>query len=120
MSEKLQDLRLAASALQERIWSLEQEERTKANRSLVGKCFAYRNSFSCPGPDDYWTLYQQVMRLTASGNVQVFSFQIDKDGRIEIQTREHSTTVLGKPISAAKFRAAWKVTLRHVNAFTPL
>lgn len=119
MSKELQDLRLQASSLQERIWKLEADERRARNLRLVGKCFVYRNCYSCPrGPEDYWNLYQRVLRITADGNIQVFSFQADKDGVVSIETKTRSASIsLGEPISPAKFRAAWKIMKRRVEAF---
>jgi len=117
MSEKLQDLRLQASVLQRQIWELEATERRKASDRLVGKCFLYRNCYSCPkGPEDYWNLYQRVLRVTHDGNLQVFSFQVDKDGVISVETRTRSSGSLGEQISAAKLKAAWRVLKRRIDA----
>jgi hypothetical protein len=118
VSKELQDLRLQASELRERISRLESVERHKENAKLIGKCFVYRNCYSCPsGPEDYWNLYQRITAMTKDGNLRVFSFQTDKDGQITIESRSRSAGSLGEPLSPAKFRAAWKVTKRHVESF---
>lgn len=118
MSEKLQGLRLQMNLLREQIAKLEAYERAVESRKLVGKCFVYQNCYSCPnGPEDYWPLYQRVVRVTHDGNLQVFSFQAAKDGEISIQTRTRmSGSWLGEPITPAKFRAAWKAMQKRIQA----
>jgi hypothetical protein len=61
-------------------------ERRTAAAALVGKCFAYRNSYSCPQSEaDYWTLYLRVTGVTGEGEAETVTFQMDKDGRVSIE-----------------------------------
>lgn len=118
MSKTLQDLRFHANLLREQIAEIEAKERAVESRKLVGKCFIYKNCYSCPnGPEDYWNMYQRVVRVTHDGNIQVFSFQADKDGAISVETRiRMAGGFLGEPISTAKFRAAWKAMQKRIAA----
>jgi len=56
-------------------------------QALVGKCFKYRNCYSCPvGPKDYWVDYTKVVGVDGSSFV-VVSVQKDKYGAVRIEER---------------------------------
>lgn len=84
--DKLQKLRLQLAKAHVQIDKIEDEKRLKAGRKLVGKCFKYRNCFSCPSSDaDYWWLYCRVLGLTKNGHPEGIHFQVDRDGRASME-----------------------------------
>ena len=77
-------------------WYDDQTQR-ETNAALVGRFFKYRNSYSCPSvPEDYWWLYLAVTEMNEHGTLHGWSFQTDKDGRMEI---EPHARVLGQLVS---------------------
>jgi len=91
-----------------RLRGIETQER---NRSLVGRCFKYRNSYSCPEkPSDYWWMYTKVMKLKGA-NIICWQFQTDRDGKIEIEfARSYYNHMVGDQveISESEFNKAWR------------
>ena len=115
MNRKEQLRETANKALAE-IWEIEYAERREKNRALIGKCFAFRNCFSCPeGPDDYWILWQKVVALDDHGDPIVFRFQTDKNDRIEIDRRSHMGS-LGEETSEEAFMEAWRKLTDQVGS----
>lgn len=75
------------------------------NEQYVGKCYCYRNSYSCPrNAKDYWSLYQRVMALDDDGNPWGVSIQIDCDGKMECD--EGVLRSLGEEIELSEFEKA--------------
>lgn len=64
---------------------IEEAENMKASKALVGKFFKYRNSYSCPKPDEYWWLYTAVIGVTDEGNPRAWNFQKDIYGKVEVE-----------------------------------
>src|SRR6185312_4073195 len=63
-SENLEVLTRRRDALNQRIWAVEKRERAQHAEKLVGRCFRYRNSYSCPKDEsERWWLYRRVLRL---------------------------------------------------------
>ena len=101
-------LRATANKALAEICEIEHAEKRVRNQSLVGRCFAFRNCFSCPeGPEDYWTLWQKVVAIDESGEPVVFRFQTDKHGRIEIEQR-NCLGHMGDETTEEAFLEAWK------------
>lgn len=102
-------LRKDADAARQKLWEAEAVARDRANAALVGKCFRYRNSYSCPTkPEDYWFMYVKVI-AAKDGQVSVFQFQTDKDGKFSIDpiNRYCSLNENYRPITEKQFAAAW-------------
>lgn len=95
--------------LQVQLNRIEGAERRAANEPLVGRCFKYRNSYSCPEkPSDYWPLYMRVDRADDTG-IWCTEFQIDLYGRAEAQKGKHYYRLMDdfQEISGAQFARAW-------------
>jgi len=65
--------------------NIEQTDTEQRIRPLIGTCYKYRNSYSCPSkPSDYWWLYMRVDQIK-DGMLRCFEFQTDRDGNIRIE-----------------------------------
>ncbi len=91
---------------------IEEAERDAENRALIGKCFKYRNSYS---EGQKWWLYQRVVSVKG-GMVNIFGFETDIRGKIEIYVEKHMWAhTLGQAISLGEFRTAWRATMRKIE-----
>lgn len=120
MSEAITDdeesLRKQAAVIRDKITRIEDKRRFEESVALQGKCFRYRNSYSCPKDDsERWWLYQRVLRVTKDGWLVVFRFQTDQYGKTEIEPEHRSMSSLGEPITAKQFQYAWKVAVARIN-----
>ncbi len=57
MSRK-EDLQKQVAVLRDELWEIEDAEKNKQFLEMVGKCFAYSNSY---GGDSRWPMYQKVV-----------------------------------------------------------
>lgn len=103
-----------------------------ALEALAGKCFRYRNSYSCPEkPSDYWYIYRRVVGHT-DYSVTTFDVQRDSYGLIKIEP--NSDTIfstwgsvdsaevknrLGESISLRQFNAALGRTIKTIEKAKP-
>lgn len=118
MSHELKRLQAQSATIREKIDKIEAADLREQASKLVGKCFRYRNCYSCPKSDaDYWWVYQRVIRSTKQGYLILFSFQVDQYGRFEIEplARRSPRLHLGEQITLKQFQHAWKVTASMVN-----
>lgn len=54
----------------------------------IGKCFKYRNSYSCPqSEEDYWFVYHQIVDVK-NGRYNAIMFQTTSDGTCSISQEE--------------------------------
>lgn len=84
---ELNRLRKEAGVIHQRISAIEASDRVAQGKTLVGKCFKYRNCYSCPEkPSDFWWSYTVVTAIDDHGWLTLLSFQSDKNGRVEIKT----------------------------------
>lgn len=60
-------------------------EKEAEAKKLVGKCFKVKNSYG--GDTKDWWVYLLITSTSGSGFVTTISFQNDKTGRLEVQTR---------------------------------
>ena len=115
MSE-LEELRKQLVVLNGRIWNLEDAKRAEENANLEGKCFRYRNCYSCPKDEsEYWWLYRRVTSVGKDGRMQVFQFQTDQYGKTEIEFDKATSSSLGEPITLKQFRHAFRIAARMIN-----
>lgn len=117
-TETIESLNEKAGAIRDKIDRIEGEKRRAEASKVVGKCFRYRNSYSCPQTEaDYWWLYRRVTLADKHGWLRVFDFQTDKDGKTSIEpgNRAMSPASLGEPITLKQFQHAWKVTANRLN-----
>lgn len=97
-------------------------ERERENRALLGKCFKYRNSYSCPEkPSDYWWLYTKVVGLEGP-NIFYTEFEVAKDGRISINFNRqcYASMIHGHvEIRASEFNKAWRALQSKIAKSRP-
>lgn len=97
---------------------IETVESLATNKTYLGKCFKYRNNFSCPKkPSDYWWLYTEVISFDADC-LHVWSFQTDARGEIYINSKEQQFAPMNGHVEIKKseFETAWKKLKAKVNA----
>lgn len=86
---------------------------------LVGKCYRYRNCYSCPQTEkDYWWLYKRVVSVEGS-SLHTFSFETDRNGDIRIQHDEFGHTMqflnnMYEEIPAKTFNREWRKVQKRV------
>lgn len=80
----------------------ENSKRNKALKEFVGKCYKYRNCYSCPQEEkDYWWMYICVKDIK-DGYLVCQTFQKDSDGKIIINLNEKISSVSDKHILCGK------------------
>lgn len=98
------------------IQRLEERETRRKAQALVGKCFRYRNCYSCPEkPSDYWWLYIRVVSVRRDGQCNTIQFQIDRNGMMTVTPSARTHTIFMsdapgsyRPISRRAFDRAWR------------
>ena len=114
--EELQRVVDAGSAARAKLREMENEETRRENAKLIGKCFRFRNSYSCPETEsDYWWTYIKVIDLADEGDgLIVFKFQTDSRGEVAIAAREHMWKIIGgyEECSSRQLHMEW-VDLRQ-------
>lgn len=64
---------------------VDEREIAPKRRALVGRCFRYRNCYSCPDkPSDYWWLWLRIVGVDG-GCVLCVQTERDKYGKITIE-----------------------------------
>lgn len=100
------ELRRKRDALDDQIREIERAREEKELSALVGRCYRYRNSYSCPqSDDDCWWLYTRVIGVE-DGALKAFRFQDDKRGKLETECVSAWGSTLGEEISPAEFQDA--------------
>lgn len=97
---------------------------------LIGKCFKYRNSYSCPkNSSDYWWRYTKIVEINKDdlylggidgkqvlANCRAMAFQRDKYGLILINPSERNYVhSLGTEITEQAFNKAWGKIKKQIN-----
>lgn len=102
------ELQAAQREIRAQIYNIEDHRRIDKNKKVVGKCYVYRNSFSCPSsPKDYWNLYTKIVKIDRSGYLKAVSFQTDKNGDMHFRNETFRVTMDGyKQIPLSKFNRA--------------
>jgi hypothetical protein len=114
-----EQLEAEIAPLQAQLHRLRDAETLKDSKALVGKCFKYRNCYSCPkGPSDYWWLYVKVVRVGDYWPVSI-EFQTDRDGSITIKQNDCFMRHEHTEIPAREFNAAWKKLQRRIATMKP-
>lgn len=109
--------------IQNALGKLRDQEAKKEAAAVVGKCFKYRNCYSCPSKaSDYWWMYIKVTGATHWP--QTFEFQTDKYGHLTVKT-DKMAIVVGKegngytPITVKEFNAAWRTVQQRIARMKP-
>lgn len=115
-----QRLQEQLAPLQAELHRIEDAEKKAESVAFLGKCFKYRNNYSCPkGPQDYWWLYAKVIGMGEYWPV-AFEFQTDKDGQITIREKECFSRLKGhNEITQKEFDAAWRKVQQAVAKRKP-
>jgi hypothetical protein len=86
MGTRAQKIRAQIAELQTELDVADTRKRLAAAQRLIGKCFKYRNCYSCPEKEsDYWWLYVRVLSVDTDGYASGVSFQHDSRGHLEIK-----------------------------------
>lgn len=115
---KLEELQAQARIIQGKMDDIRAAEAYEQAKKLVGKCFKYRNCYSCPDSDaDYWWLYRRVVSASKDGYVKMFTFQTDKYGQTTIKVEDRFGEFSGNctQITHKQFQHAWRVAARRIN-----
>ena len=122
MKTRKEELQKSLRDAQRELSAIEAKEQEAYNKAVLGKCFRYRNCYSCPEkPSDYWWLYARVVKVSGQ-DVICFEFQTDRYGEIFIRPdrRCYRRMVDGyQQITLTEYRAAWKRTAKRIAGFTP-
>lgn len=99
------------------LWKIEKEERKEDNQKYIGKYFKYRNSYSCPTPEEHWWFYMAITGVGKDGDIISWSFQKDIYEHIEIEINNTSTGFLNDctEISKTEFWIAFSSIVGKVN-----
>lgn len=109
--------------IQQALGRLRDQEARKESTSLIGRCFKYKNCYSCPDkPSDYWWMYIKV--VGASHWPKTFEFQTDKYGHLTVKTDKHAIGVGHEgngyvPITVKEFDAAWRKVQKRIAKLKP-
>lgn len=119
MASRRETLERQRAKIQAELNAIEQRENAKIAKTKIGKCFKYRNSYSCPeGPEDYWWLYFYITHVE-DGYAMAIRFQVDKHGRIIIERDGLFPMSLNfteyREIPLSELRDAWRMMLRDIG-----
>jgi hypothetical protein len=82
--------------LQREIYEEVTKKETERAKKLIGKCFKFRNSYSCPdGDKDKWWYYIRVIDAQ-EGRCICVSHEIDKNGDVSVKKGSHATQTFDK------------------------
>ena len=100
---------------QEELHKINDAEAAKANKTLVGKFFKYRNRDSS---EDSWWLYTAVTGITDNGYPIAWNFEKDCYGKIEVESARFTPSLLGGyiEITEKEFMKAYDDILAELNA----
>lgn len=113
------ELKAIAKAARDELNALEAAEKLAVARPLVGKCYVYRNCYSCPeGPADYWPMYLRVTGINDNSELETVQFQQDKYGKIFIEAGCLWPHMVGeeryREITPDAMRKAWRKLLMEI------
>lgn len=125
MSKNLEQLGKKLAAKQKEIILLKNKIEDIENKMLVpelkkryvGKCFKYRNNYSCPQTEkDYWWLYSQVIGIIGKDQCIVNSFEVDSEGQIRIHPqRNMPICLLGQETTKKDFMDSLRIAIRTIT-----
>lgn len=100
-----------AQAILNRHRDLQRAADVREKKSLIGKCFRYRNTF---GDGKHWWLYTVVTSVNRWGHLHGLSFQTKSDGSTEIEPRNYLSLSGWKEISRQEFDRAKAQCIRRI------
>ena len=116
------ELKQTIQQAHKRLFALKKAECLKQNADVVGKCFRFRNSYSCPKTSaDYWWLYIQVVAIDDDGDLVYWSFEQDQFDRVSIVPNHTFPNISDsdsyEEISAEYFWSRWCSILEELCTF---
>lgn len=105
---RAKELREQIAPLVAELNEIERQERVEDKLVLIGQCFRYRNSYSCPQSEsDKWWMYRKILGVDDDGALMATTFQIDRNGKAEIEYGNAFNTVSGwERITEAQYKEA--------------
>lgn len=124
MAARKEELQRIIAEARNELDEIEEAEARLSATEFVGRCFKYRNSFSCPkGPEDRWWVYAKV--LDSEGGA--LQFQRDKNGMWRVEPEAYMSTRNGSvgagwyEIEPEEFDDECKKAIAEITAIlTPL
>lgn len=118
--EELQRIVDAGQVARVKLREMDDEIARRENAKLIGKCFRFRNCYSCPETEaDYWWTYIKVVDLADEGDsLIVFKFQTDSKGEVAIAVREHMWKIIDgyEECLARQFHMEWTDLMNKLKA----
>ena len=98
---------------------IKDKRRKKIAKTLISKCFKYRNSYSCSKEEsDRWWVYRKITHLQDS-LLMCFDFELSASGEYTINPQNHIYPDYNlsdcKEISKEEFDRAWKEFLISIK-----
>lgn len=120
MKKTKEQIEAEIAPLKAQLDELRDAEVLKESLTMVGKCFKYRNCYSMPQTEAYyWWYYAKVIGIGEYWP-KAFTFQIDKDGKIEIEYKTTFHRMQGyTQIPAREFDAAWRKVQKRIAGMKP-
>jgi hypothetical protein len=117
--DKKEELQNTIDAARAELFQIEQVEGIAQAKEFVGKCFKYRNCFSCPSDEsDYWWKYRYIHRQ-AGANLYSLTFEKCSNNTISIipddSVAPYLFTDVWQEISSDEFSDAWAKLLREIE-----
>lgn len=108
MAQDKEQLRKTYTEALNALREIENAEQRVLDAKLVGKHFKFRNSYSLPGPGDYWWVYFRADSLGDYGFTGL-EFQTDKDGEVTMRPDKWNQSSLSGyvPCTKREFDRAW-------------
>lgn len=101
-------------SLRDELWKIEKVEEKERVTPLLGKCYRYRNCYSCPEVEsDYWWMYFRIVALEG-GSPIAFVFENGKYGEIRIKPRSRESEHLiakAEEIPYKDYSRAWELLI---------
>ena len=97
---------------------LDWKETAKINADLLGKCYKFKDCYSCPEKEsDYWYVYKQYLRLEGR-EILALCFYVDKYDKISLSLmREHGDLSGWTEIGLQEFWDEWLNLKTKISKF---
>jgi len=118
--ETKKELQTIVNKARAKLYKIEASEDIAENEKYVGKHFRYRNTYGGPDKEkDKWWLYLKITGISSTGWLNGYSFQNDKQGKINIETKELirvGANIEYEQITAGQFNKAWRQINKQIEA----
>ena len=118
--KSLKQLNKEFKSIQDQIHILERKAFIKDTKFKIGRCFKFKNSYSCPETEvDYWWVYKRVLGHHEHANAFIsFSFETDIQGNHT--TNNQAWDMLSGWIECPEeeYLEAWRDFVININNIT--